>query len=293
MKNGATVIFPAKELSHMPNSQKSDQLTVSQFAKLSGLTRTTLSFYDRMGLISPASRGSNNYRYYDSEQLVHINLIRTFQAFGMPIEEIKRMQDTLTPEIAYDLFGLYIKKSEERIEESIRIQKLLLTFQQSIESVSNINEEEITVQFLPARAIALGDINDYSRGRTLFDALSDFYTNMSKKYPNTGTYYAARGVYTQEQAKRGKLTLPDRFYFNNPDGRDRRPAANYAIGYMRGNYGEIGDLHKRLISYIESNDYEICGNAYKEYPLNEICINDKNNYLIRVMITVRKKRAKR
>ena len=49
-------------------------------------------------------------------------------------------------------------------------------------------------------------------------------------------------------------------------------------------------MYKRLIDYIDANNYEICGNAYEEYPQNEICVADNTNYLIRVMITVREKK---
>jgi len=38
--------------------------SISDFAKYSRTTRDTLLHYDRIGLLSPATRGENNYRYY-------------------------------------------------------------------------------------------------------------------------------------------------------------------------------------------------------------------------------------
>jgi effector-binding domain-containing protein len=48
-------------------------------------------------------------------------------------------------------------------------------------------------------------------------------------------------------------------------------------------------LHERVISYIDQHGFEICGDAYEEYPLNEICVADDKNYLMRLMIAVREK----
>ena len=48
-------------------------------------------------------------------------------------------------------------------------------------------------------------------------------------------------------------------------------------------------LYKHLIDFIEKNGLEICGDAYEEYPLNEICVIEDKDYLMRVMITVREK----
>jgi len=38
--------------------------TVNKLAKLSGVSIRTLHFYDEIGLLKPALRQNNNYRYY-------------------------------------------------------------------------------------------------------------------------------------------------------------------------------------------------------------------------------------
>ena len=58
---------------------------------------------------------------------------------------------------------------------------------------------------------------------------------------------------------------------------------------MRGGYGKCGAMFERLTAYIRDNGYEICGPGYTEYPLNEICYANDENYLLRLLITVRKK----
>ena len=267
-----------------------DFFSISDFAEFSRTTRDTLLYYDKIGLLSPAFRKSNNYRYYSIGQLAVINLIRTLQELGMSLDEIKELKDQRTPELVNTILANQIEKIDEKIEAWIRARKLLLTLTNSIQSVLNIDENEIVVEYLPAEAIVLGDLNDYSRGRTDYDALRTFYHVMSERYPNLNLNYSVWGTFSKERINQGDWVWPDRYYFYNPEGHDKKPASLYAIGYTHGGYGECGDLYDRLLEYIDKNGYEISGDAYEEYPLNEVCINDTGSYLIRVMIAIQEKK---
>jgi DNA-binding transcriptional MerR regulator/effector-binding domain-containing protein len=267
--------------------------TVSDFAKLARTNRSTLHHYDAIGLLSPISRGKDNqYRYYSSGQLAVVNVIRTLQELGMSLAEIKDLKDRRTPELVNEIFTHQIERITKKIDEWVRAQKLLFTLRKTIHTVQNIDENAITIQFLPAEAIILGELNDYSRGRHDYNALVSFYNDISTKWPDLDLNYPVWGVFSEERIKHGDWVWPDRYYFYNPEGHDKRPAAFYATGYTRGGYGQSDSLYKRMVEYIDKNGFEICGDAYEEYPLNEVSISDDTNYLMRVMIAVREKKRK-
>jgi len=268
---------------------ESGLLSISDFAEFSRTTRDTLLHYDRIGLLSPVLRGENNYRYYSSSQLAIVNVIRTFQQLGMSLDDIRGLRDRRTPELANMVFERQIEEIDNKIKEWVSARKLLLTLKKAINSVSTVDERVIEVRFLPAEAIILGDINDYSQNRTDYDALLSFYRDIGEKYPDIDLNYPVWATYSQDKLDRKDWDHPDRYYFYNPEGYDRRPAALYVIGYKRGGYGPNDELYERLDKYINENGYEVCGDAYEEYPLNEICAIDDKDYLIRVMITVRER----
>lgn len=265
-----------------------DVFSAKEFARFARTTRHTLVHYEEMDLLLPVSRDKNNYRQYSHLQLAPVNLIRTCQALGMSLSEIKKLKQNRTPTSMVELFESKIKSIDETIDDWCRSRKLLDILKSTILSASDVDENVITVQYYPEQAITLGELNDYSDGKDPYDAIYSFYQSSISKYPDMDVNFSVWGSFSEERIKRHDWHYPDRYYFNNPDGKDSKAAALYAVGYKRGGYGQCGDLYERILEYTAANEFDVCGAAYEEYPLNEICIGDENNYLIRVMITVEK-----
>ncbi len=266
-------------------------LSVGDFAKMTRTTPQTLHHYDKLGLLSPVSRGENKYRFYSIKQMELCNSIRFLQKSGIKLSEINSLKDRRTPEIAAKVLERQIEELEDSAKKLDRARRLLETMLKSIKSGMDADEETISIQALPAERIILGDLNDYSGGRTDYDALFDFYQAMQKKCLDSEyeLQYPVWGICSAERVLKEEWHYPDRYYFYNPSGADQRPAATYAVGYMRGGYGRHSELYRRMIAHIYQSGFEICGDTYVEYPHNEICTTDDSNYLLRLMITVREK----
>ncbi|MCL2707879.1 MAG: MerR family transcriptional regulator [Defluviitaleaceae bacterium] len=264
--------------------------TISEFARFTRTTRDTLLHYDRIGLLSPNKRGENNYRMYSSDQLAVVNVIRTMQRLGMQLSEVKTLKDNRNPAFTEQFFAKQVKNIDEKIDEWVCAKKLLLTLQETIHEASGADENELTIKFMPEQAIALGEPNDYGRGRDDYDALISFYHHMQKKHPHMDMNYPVWAIFKRERILRGDWKWPDRYYFYNPEGTERKPASLYAIGYARGGYGQSDGLYERLLAYVNNSGFCVSGDAFEEYPQNEVCIADSKSYLIRVMIAVTEKR---
>ncbi len=268
---------------------RKDLMSVSEFARITRTTRETLRHYDKIGLLSPEVRGDNKYRYYSIKQLALCNMIRLMQRIGLPLSDIQAMKDHRTPELAMQILTQQIAELSKKTEKLMNARRLLNTMMQTIQAGLDADEEVVSIQFMPSEQIILGKSNDYSKGRTAYDALSAFYSAMSVKCTDSeyDLHYPVWGVFLEERIKQGDWKYPDHYYFYNPNGKDQRPAALYAIGHMRTGYGQSEKLYGRMTEFIEQNGYEICGDAYEEYPISELCTTDDSGYLLRLMITVR------
>ncbi|GAA5218834.1 MerR family transcriptional regulator [Corallincola platygyrae] len=83
-------------------------LTVSQLAKRFKISRTTLLYYERAGLLEPKSRSASGYRLYGGDEIRRLESILSFRASGVPIATIgsllNRADDTTQEQILREQF---------------------------------------------------------------------------------------------------------------------------------------------------------------------------------------------
>lgn len=76
-------------------------LTVGRLAKQFGLSRSTLLYYDSIGLLSPSARGTNGYRRYSEADVGRLAHIYLYRRAGLPLDAIRNIldepEDTLGP----------------------------------------------------------------------------------------------------------------------------------------------------------------------------------------------------
>lgn len=65
--------------------------TISQLAKLAGLSRSTLLYYDRIGLLAAAGRSQAGYRLYSEQNLQRLERICALRAAGLSLKDIQKM----------------------------------------------------------------------------------------------------------------------------------------------------------------------------------------------------------
>lgn len=66
-------------------------LTISQLARQFDLSRSTLLYYDSIGLLSPSARSRANYRLYSQADVERMELIGLYRQAGLPLAEIAKV----------------------------------------------------------------------------------------------------------------------------------------------------------------------------------------------------------
>jgi DNA-binding transcriptional MerR regulator len=67
---------------------------ISELAQLFGLSRSTLLYYDRIGLLSPSARSGAGYRQYSPADRARLESICSLRRAGMDIEGIRAILAT-------------------------------------------------------------------------------------------------------------------------------------------------------------------------------------------------------
>ena len=103
-------------------------LTVKQLAEISGVTVRTLHHYDEIGLLKPASVGSNGYRYYGRQELLRLQRILFHRELGAPLSAIAELLDVEGD----DPVGILLQHRARLTAERERYRMLIETIDRTI-----------------------------------------------------------------------------------------------------------------------------------------------------------------
>lgn len=98
--------------------QQRKSCTITKLGRLFGLSRSTLLYYDRIGLLKPAGRTRAGYRCYSGEDRLRLERICGFRRAGLALEEIRAILASGKPSAAL------LEKRFHEIGEEIRLLKV-------------------------------------------------------------------------------------------------------------------------------------------------------------------------
>ncbi|WP_182026137.1 MerR family transcriptional regulator [Vibrio rotiferianus] len=133
-------------------------LTVTQLARECGLSRTTILYYEREGLLAPAHRSENGYRWYGENEIQRLKNISSYRSYGLPISSIRTLlaqKGKSQAEILKDHFN----ELEREIQNLRAQQKAIVVLLQEPQLIEdNIVTKERWVQIMQAAGFSENDM---------------------------------------------------------------------------------------------------------------------------------------
>jgi DNA-binding transcriptional MerR regulator len=98
------------------------RLSISEMSGLSGLSISTLHYYERAGLLLPVERGANGHRRYSERDVEWTQFIKRLRATGMPVATMRefaklRQQGKVTLPKRAAMLEVHERTVRERIRE--------------------------------------------------------------------------------------------------------------------------------------------------------------------------------
>ena len=131
--------------------------SISQVAKLTGVSIRTLQYYDEIGLLKPSELTAAGYRMYDDNALQTLQQILFFKELGFPLKEIKEILEK--PD--FDRIAAFKKQKELFLLKRARLDRL-------IQLLKRLEKGEQCMSFKEF------DLSDY------ISALEDFKSNQTE-----------------------------------------------------------------------------------------------------------------
>jgi DNA-binding transcriptional MerR regulator len=100
-------------------------LTIGRLAERFGLSRSTLLYYDSIGLLSPSARSHAKYRLYSEADIERMERISVYRQAGVPLADITRLLSGDESALG-ELLAARLKALNEDIRALRRQQRLIV-----------------------------------------------------------------------------------------------------------------------------------------------------------------------
>ena len=161
-----------------------EYFSISQTAKILGITTETLRHYDRIDLVKPCKVDEwTGYRYYSEQEIVRLNTIKALRCMDLTLSEINEI-------LAYDDFNKIIatlkqaeKSADEKISElyhaKTKIQRARNFYETKLNGIEQ--KENCYIKYFDERVILLSDKLETPTLDNLWNYHSTFMTKFLTK----------------------------------------------------------------------------------------------------------------
>ena len=257
-------------------------LTVGQMARINHVSEQTLRLYDKMGLLSPISRGDENgYRYYSIRQSAILGTIQYLKSLGMSLKEIQELRN----EQDFSFFCHLLESRDSCISEQIQNlqcqQRAIRHTIQNFERYKNSPPDgSILLEHIEKRFIYCSNsgVNFYECDTETYEQILHNFKNSFLAEHLPLVYFCNVGtILRKENLLQNRFVSTEFFVFvDEALGQEAAiteiPAGNYLCIYCSQYENEI-QYAKRLLAAAEQQGMEIVGDylceALIEWPIME------------------------
>lgn len=267
-------------------------LSTGAFAKLCGVKKDTILFYDREGLLKPKYISGNGYRKYGVEQFYDFDMIAMLKETGSSLKEIKEHIRKKNPSRFLDI----LKEKQALLRKE---RKRLAQRQAMLESVIRLTQEALdtaydTLQFFHQAEEVLEifpiDLGREGGASKEVNILIDYnaYFEEQNRIPTLPSGF----IVSEETASAGFFVLqyffckavrstPKIFFHTKPKG-------EYAVWAHQGTEQSHVNAFTRMVGSIHTSGKKTFGHAYAYDMMSYILLGGANaEYALRYCVQVR------
>jgi effector-binding domain-containing protein len=241
-------------------------LKIGDFSRLSRTSVKALRYYDEIGLLKPVEVDRfTGYRYYSADQLPKLNYIAALKNMGLSLDEIATLiNNDLTPSQMRDIFILKKADLQQRVNEEQHRLGLVEKLLQQIEKEGTMPDYQVVIKRVEPQTIAS------------IRAVLPTYSDIGQLYAEIFSYLGSQGItkpagptlficYDAEYKERDvdveagvpiAAALPNS---NRIKVYELPGMVQAACTIYQGPYEDIGNAYNAIMSWTESNGYQITG----------------------------------
>ena len=280
----------------MTPTEKESFFTAGELASLFGISKQTLLYYHKIGLLSPEFVTENNYRHYTMQQYQDLEIIVNLRSFDVSIQDIKTYLEQRSKQ---DFIDIAIKKKmecESVISEKERIIKSLDTIAQTTVPNDDIIFYQPFLTLAKERLLKVTNITDSISGK---ERVMLFTSHAQQSFHSKQSLEKQVGwIITQHDFFEANNIANTKGYFsfvpNTPLHKnifkDTLPAGMYLEIYFKGTfYSNAEKLNALLQDFMKRNDLVPVDDIYILPIENHLFYDDTEKYINKIFVRTIKK----
>ncbi len=267
---------------------KKDCFTTGEFAKICGVNKQTLFYYDQEGIFKPDIVEENGYRYYSYTQIETFTIIAMLRDLGVHIKEIKAHMDNRSPEALIRL----MESKEAEIDKKIKALNWSKTYIQNKIRVTREGQNApigiVTTQDLPSRWMVTSTYEGPDDTVAITQALGDHLNYCN----DLGLYnaYPIGGLIPLESVSESGYKY-SKFYTVTEKSQDTKglllaPGGPHLVLYDQHGYENIGENCLKIIDYAAAHNINLGPQFYEDVILDDLSTEGYFNYLVKLSIKI-------
>lgn len=261
-----------------------------KFAKLFGISKKTLFYYDEIGLFKPEKILPNGYRLYSNTQIELLNAIYTLKDVGMNLKEIKKFIDKRNPKDIINILNFEIDELEKEITRLELKKQSLLNKVKIINEGENFNND-IYIEIQKEEYLIFS--NKLNNNAEDFFDLQEYLCHLTYCFDNNlNIGYPVGITISKENLEKGNFTEYERYFtkvnknFSIQNIKIKKEGT-YVVGYSKGYYDKTYIAYKKILNFINKNKLTISGCSYEQVLIDEFVTPNIDDYIIKISIPVK------
>lgn len=262
-------------------------LSISEFSKISSVSRKTLIYYDNSGLFHPSRKDANGYRYYAHEQIYQISTIQVLIEVGLSHDEIKEYLKKLSPSDAISMIDRQRERLTEMINSFTELKNMLNLKKTNIKEALENKEGFRIVRIEKDEMIDCGENLDKNRFELKDEDWINFYISRNSK--NIPFGYNEGFVLDRESIEQGQYNKIRSIVSYTGSKKNSNAVIKhgiYAEYLFKGNLDDSMNYYPSLISKIKENGLKIAGPSYEKRLIDETGSEKRSEQVVKILIPV-------
>jgi len=254
-----------------------------EMARLHNISKQTLLYYDKIGLLRPIEKDSaTGYRYYHLQQCEDLDIILMLKELGMSLKEIRAFRNQPSAWARVGLLESQAHLIQKKIKGLKRVRSSLHTMVENLKTSLSVLPFDTGIRWIDPRPIIYEMVPPPHDEYALELAFKKIYRS-TRHVLNLDIHEFL--FFTEEQDGKGvlfrKVALPcDQGYSDIISG------GYYAYIYHKGDFEALEKSRSTLAAYIQKTGHTVTGPAMERVLLSRLAVPSESEYLIEIQVPV-------